>query len=91
MLREVRLGIAQWFNDTILGVSCFSDTMEEFATRSCWDSDIHSFAKYCKNLRLADICGSACVSDRVSDNISIFEQPEELNLCKISSLSEDAL
>jgi len=50
-LRELRLGIAQRFNDTMLDVRCFRDTLEEFARRSCWDSDIQRLAKYCKSLR----------------------------------------
>lgn len=92
-LRDVRLGIAQSCDEVMLDLRCFRDTLEEFATRSCWDRDIQRHAKYCKSLRCIDtsICRSKCVSDRVADYVSMFEQFEELNLCEVSSLCEDAL
>jgi hypothetical protein len=78
----VRLGIAQSFNAMIFDVRCFRDTLEEFATRSCLDSDIQRLDKYSKGLRCVGTCCSACVSDRAVDYILMFEQLEELIFSK---------
>jgi hypothetical protein len=90
-LSVLRLGIAQRTDDMILDVSGFRDTLQEFASRSCWDSDIETLAKYCKRLRCLDISSSESISDGVVDYILMFEHLEELNLCEVTSLSEDAL
>jgi hypothetical protein len=90
-LREVRLGTAHRTDDMILDIRGFRDTLEEFSSRSCWDSDIETLARNCKQLRCLDISCSEGVTDGVVDYILMFEQLEELNLCEINSLSEDAL
>ncbi|PNF25905.1 hypothetical protein B7P43_G10650 [Cryptotermes secundus] len=90
-LKEVSLGPANRTDDVPLDVQGFRDTLEKFASRSCRDSDLEELANNCKRLRCLDISDSPDVSDAIVEHILKFEHLEELNLCEVSFLSEEAL
>lgn len=90
-LKEVSLGAANRTDDMPLDVQGFRDTLEKFASRSCRDSDLEELANNCKSLRYLDISDSSDVSDAIVEHILRFEYLEELNLCEVSFLSEEAL
>jgi hypothetical protein len=89
-LKELRLGLANRTDEMRLEVEGFRNTLEEFSSRSCWDTDVETLANNCKRLRCLDISGSPNITDRVVDHILKFEHLEELNLCEVT-LSESGL
>jgi hypothetical protein len=90
-LKEVSLGPADRTYDMPLDVQGFRDTLQRFSSRSCRDSDLETLANNCKHLRSLDISDSSDISDAIVEHILTFEHLEELNLCEVNSLSEEAL
>lgn len=90
-LKDVSLGPANRTDDMSLDVQGFRDTLEKFASRSCRDSDLEMLANNCKRLRYFDISHSSDISDAIVEHILRFEHMDELNLCEVSFLSEEAL
>jgi hypothetical protein len=90
-LKEVSLGPANRTDDMTLDVQGFRDTLEEFSSRSCRDSDIETLANNCKRLRYLDISDSYDISDAIVEHILMFEYLVELNLCGVNTLSQEAL
>jgi hypothetical protein len=90
-LKELSLGEAKRSEDMRLEVGGFRDTLEKFSSRICEDSDIATLANNCKQLKCLDISCSTGVSDRIVGDILTFRHLQDLNLCEVRSLSEDAL
>jgi hypothetical protein len=90
-LKELRLGATDRTKDMELVVGAFGDTLEVFSSRTCWNSDVETLAKNCRQLKCLDISGSTYITDRIVDFVLLFEHLEELNLYETNYLTNIGL